>query len=265
MDKKNYYAIIPSDVRYDNTLKANAKLLYGEITALTNEKGFCWSSNSYFASLYDVSNRTISNWISQLEKRGYITLQMVYKNGTKEIDQRKIYLGDLASKNINRPTEENFHTHRKKTSIPPGRKLPDPMEENFHTPMEENFQDNNTYTNNTVNNTVNKKKRDLIFPFLSNNFLEQWQQWKIYKKGEFNFKYKTLQSEQAALNSLAKISQSEKEAIDVLHQSMENGWKGFFKLKTENNNGNTKTPKTGGIYSDDFKNRIAAKLVASSN
>jgi hypothetical protein len=67
MEKPSYYAIIPANVRYAD-IKANAKLLYGEITALSSQKGYCWSSNNYFAELYGVSKNTISLWINQLKK-----------------------------------------------------------------------------------------------------------------------------------------------------------------------------------------------------
>ena len=42
-DNPGYYAVIPANVRYDKRLKPNAKLLFGEITCLTNKKGFCWA------------------------------------------------------------------------------------------------------------------------------------------------------------------------------------------------------------------------------
>jgi len=69
----NYYAVIPAEVRYDETLSPNAKLLYGEITALASKEGFCWASNGYFASLYKVSGGTISEWVRQLNEAGHIS------------------------------------------------------------------------------------------------------------------------------------------------------------------------------------------------
>lgn len=88
--QKSYYAVIPANVRYDKNLIPNAKLLYGEITALCNEKGYCWAGNGYFAELYGVSKTSISKWVKSLIDGGYITSEMIYKQGTKEIDKRYI-------------------------------------------------------------------------------------------------------------------------------------------------------------------------------
>ena len=40
--RPGYYAIIPADVRYDDGIPPNAKLLYGEISALIGKDGFCF-------------------------------------------------------------------------------------------------------------------------------------------------------------------------------------------------------------------------------
>ncbi len=133
---KNYYAIIPANVRYSD-LPPNAKLLYGEITALANERGYCWASNSYFSDLYGVSKRSITTWINSLIEKRFIHVEMIHKVGTKEIQERRLYIAP--------PIEENFHTPRGKVRAP--------LEENFYTPIEENFQDNNTSFNNTSNIT----------------------------------------------------------------------------------------------------------------
>ncbi|QDP57150.1 MAG: hypothetical protein Tp172MES593141_31 [Prokaryotic dsDNA virus sp.] len=88
MDKPNYYAIIPAEVRYSN-LKPNAKLLYGEITALSGKLGYCYATNNYFAELYGVSKNTISSWISDLKKLGFINVN-VERNAKKQIIKRCI-------------------------------------------------------------------------------------------------------------------------------------------------------------------------------
>ena len=140
---KSYFAIIPASVRYDRRLTPNAKLLYGEITALCNEKGYCWAHNSYFAELYEVSTRSISKWINQLIEYGYIFSEITYKDGKKEIEARKLKIINVETSIP--PMEQNFHT---------------PIEQKFHTPMEQNFADNNTYNNNTYNNNTYKKEKN---------------------------------------------------------------------------------------------------------
>ena len=109
-----------------------------------------------------------------------------------------------------------------------------------------------------LNNKTNKPKEGLIFPFESEEFKTAWGNWVVYKKGEYNFKYKTLQSEQGALMKLSELSKNENEAIKIIHESIANGWKGFFKLKNENND---KTNNSQGIYSEEFKQRIARGMV----
>ena len=89
-EKPNYYAIIPAEVRYNTQLRASEKLLFGEITALSNATGICTASNSYFASLYDVVPSAITKWISDLAKYDYIKVE--YELSGKEIKKRIIRL-----------------------------------------------------------------------------------------------------------------------------------------------------------------------------
>jgi len=110
MEKPSYYAIIPANVRYNNEIKPNAKLLYGEITCLSNNEGFCWAMNQYFAELYEVDKKTISRWIGQLKKFGYIDVQVNYREGTKQIKSRYIKLTT--------PSDEIVPTLGTKLSLP---------------------------------------------------------------------------------------------------------------------------------------------------
>ncbi len=93
-NKSNYYAIIPATVRYSKELKANEKLLYGEITSLSTKNGYCYAQNRYFANLYNVSIETVSRWLSHLQKLGFIQV-IVQRNENKEVIARYIYIVDL--------------------------------------------------------------------------------------------------------------------------------------------------------------------------
>ncbi len=65
----------------------------------------------------------------------------------------------------------------------------------------------------------------------SMDFRMKWSEWENYKKDEFNFKYKSAGSMTAALNMLVKLSSNNwKVAMQIIDQSIANGWKGFFAL-----------------------------------
>lgn len=140
---RGYYAIIPATIRYDKNITPNAKLLYAEITALCNEKGYCWASNAYFAELYGVSKTSISNWISSLQKNGYISVDMIYKENSKEIQNRCIRI-------LNDPIKEILTGYTK----------------NLQYPIKENFTDNNKIINNkkeyTSKDDITPKSKPII-------------------------------------------------------------------------------------------------------
>jgi hypothetical protein len=73
-EKPSYFAIIPANVRYSDIIP-NAKLLFGEITALSDREGYCWASNVYFGKLYKKNQTTISEWVKILSDSGFIRIQ----------------------------------------------------------------------------------------------------------------------------------------------------------------------------------------------
>jgi|TARA_R110002167_G_scaffold25040_1_gene87410 hypothetical protein len=101
MEKPNYYAVIPANVRYSKELTPNSKLLYAEITALCNMNGKCTASTQYFCKLYEVSRISIQKWLKILEDNNHIKRVNIYKPHSKQIETRVITL-------VNTPCKEKF-------------------------------------------------------------------------------------------------------------------------------------------------------------
>lgn len=87
-----YDAIIPAGVRYDPALRPNAKLLYGEIRALASRDGYCWATNAYFADLYGISQKTVSELIGTLVKRGHVWVETERDVRTNEVIRRQLWV-----------------------------------------------------------------------------------------------------------------------------------------------------------------------------
>lgn len=202
-DKPNYYAIIPANVRYDSNLKDKAKLLYGEITALSNKNGICFASNSYFAKLYNVTNTTISLLIKDLIDNGYIEREIIYKDGTKEIENRYLRI------------------------------LKEGYLRNLKGGIQENLKDNNTSINNTSINIYttidmeNENSSNLIDYLEQNGFnltpiqYEVVQQWKDNELTRHAIK-KAVLNNKININYIDKILYSyQKDNIKTVQQAME--------------------------------------------
>ena len=88
-EKPGYWAVIPATVRYDPKIPEFAKLLFAEISSLTDLKGYCWASNAYFAELYGKTERTIQRSIKSLQDGGYVRIL----DGDGGPGRRKIFAG----------------------------------------------------------------------------------------------------------------------------------------------------------------------------
>jgi len=132
--KPGYFAVIPANVRYSKEISNGAKLLYAEITCLSNDKGYCWASNLYFSKLYEVSTDTVSRWISELARAGFILTIVDNAAG----NSRKIWLSETQGigKKRDTPIRKNADRYPQKSV--------DPIRKNADIIVKENNKENTT-------------------------------------------------------------------------------------------------------------------------
>lgn len=242
MEEKSYYAIIPANVRYDDTLSANAKLLYGEITALTNEKGYCWAGNRYFADLYHVTTVTVSRWIKLLCDKGYLSTEIFYKKGTKEIEYRRMeIIGNrkIIEQQCYDPVNQIDNTLPTKMLRPINENVKTPIQ-NCTVPLNKNVKENNTY-NNTFNITSNKKESkkkngydEIIDSLIENTELKDTLR-EFIKMRKMIKAPMTDKALKLLITKVSKMGDVETQ-IEILNQSIENSWKSVYPLKNNTTN-----------------------------
>lgn len=226
METPTFYAVLPASVRYDSRLKAQEKILYCEITALSNVNKFCHAGNGYFSDLYGADERTIRRWLNNLAKHGYITIEYE-KQG--EGQKRRIIPSDNAAADVHEMSgpDKNVRTPRTKMSDTPGQKCP-----------QEYYKNNNTRENNTragARASVSDIFRD-AFP--GNKRLTE----ALLAFEESRAAGKHPLTVNAASLACNKLNQLADEAgvrdrygymVAVLEQSILRGWEGLFALKDD--------------------------------
>ncbi|CAC8177059.1 Uncharacterised protein [Staphylococcus aureus] len=156
-EQPSYYSIITANVRYDNRLTDSEKLLFAEITSLSNKYGYCTASNGYFAKLYEVTKVTISRRIANLKDRGYLNVEIIREGN--EIKKRKLY----PLTQMLRPINTNDNT---------------PVNNSVNTPIITNVKENITSINNTSINNINRT--DNSATDVTRERFEEW--WELYDK-----------------------------------------------------------------------------------
>lgn len=234
--QKSYYAIIPANVRYDKDLAPNAKLLYGEITALCNEKGYCWASNQYFAELYGVSVLSIKRWVNSLVAKGYVYRTLTYKQNSKEVDKRILSI-DGGIKIDTTSVQECYDPSIKKDT----------------SSSIKNDTDNNTSINNTFNNTNIYKEKNIKKESV-NSVIAEYTENKDLQDALHGFvemrtkarKPLTVRAMKLSLNKLNELALDDVTKIAIVNQSIVHTWSTFYKLQNNNNGQRQLTRKEMG-------------------
>ena len=80
---------IPYEILTDIKLNDKEKFVYSMILYLSKEKE-CIMSNSYISELLNITKIQASRIINSLKKKGYIKVDIIYKENSREIALRKI-------------------------------------------------------------------------------------------------------------------------------------------------------------------------------
>ena len=86
-EEKFKYIILPEYITKDKNLTDKEKSIYSMILTLSKNQE-CIMSNAYISSMLNISKVHSSRLISSLRDKGYINVQIIYKENSKEILKR---------------------------------------------------------------------------------------------------------------------------------------------------------------------------------
>lgn len=235
------------------SLTATEQALYGELVAICNEDG--WQdtflcSNGELCRLLRISENTLNTSRLTLIQAGLLS----YQSGkSKKQVGRYSFIDTVTTSNIDTNTDTKADTKADTNTDTKAADSKNKVKQKLKLKKREGDAE-------PLGSQENKKPLpipELAMPW-GDDFKKMWEQWKIYKHTAKNFKYSTIQSEQAALNILTKKSNGiEAIAIEIINQSMANKWQGFFELK--NNQNGQSTQRTGDNISIESMHSAFAK------
>lgn len=92
---------MPIEILTDKNLSDKEKHIYSLVIFLSQEKQYCFCTNKTISQLLNISVTQASKLVNSLKTKGYINIEMVYKENSKEVDIRKLI-----------PIEEKFKDNK---------------------------------------------------------------------------------------------------------------------------------------------------------
>ena len=201
---------IPPEIWSLKDLSLTERVLLAEIASLERGKG-CFASNRYFADLLGLSPDSVKKYLRRLSQAELVEI-------TLKANERKITIRG----------GKNFPGGVK--NFPEGvEDLPSKGVKNFPPTI---------YSVISIEDNKGEPAPaapSVVFPFDSNEFKNTWKVWKDERKAQ-RVKAYTPRGEQAALHNLQNISNNDEQtALEIIKQSIAQGWRGLFPLKGASN------------------------------
>tara|TARA_R100001443_G_scaffold18768_1_gene29907 strand:- start:1006 stop:1695 length:690 start_codon:yes stop_codon:yes gene_type:complete len=205
---------IPMHILELTNLSLVERYILADITHFHDNNRVYFKTNSTLAEECKSSRATITRAISNLVEIGLIKIQQ-----SSPVRKLEPTHSDEPPTHSDEPP-----TH---TATPPTHSEQPPTHSDAHK----------SKVKSKVKNKIKSQiKIEVVSPFLEKEFLETWEIWKEERISNGSKKY-TPRGEQGALHTIQKFSKNDyKTAIEIINQSIVNGWRGLFELKKSKQN-----------------------------
>lgn len=204
-----HYIVITTELLLDKRVSPNAKLVFGVIANLSNQRGYCFASNEYIGELIESHAGSVSRYIHELIEFDYL---IRFDEVTATGKQRRLY--------INKSVKESL------TEVlrPPKQNCEDPLNRSVnHNNIRLILKDEYS----KINNTRGEEKIEIL-EFEDDESNEAWKQWIDYRKSMR--KPVRGQTKDRQLRLLRSLTGQER--VATINQSITQGWTGLFEVKS---------------------------------
>jgi len=206
---------IPAPVFLHPNLSSLQKLIWADIYSISMNKGRYFKTNQTIAMELNVGTASVTRAVKELQSMGLIeSSEFNGRVRTLTINPNQ-FDEPASSKRLGRVIKTIKQTNQNDDSASSKRLT------------------ENTIENTNIDYQVKNKGDEVELPWQSERFEVAWKEWLKYRR---EAKLKTSPTSlRASLTKLLKLTGGdEMTAIEIINESIANGWKGFFPLKNQN-------------------------------
>ena len=206
---------IPKAIYEYQDINPTDKLILTDIFNLCKNSGLFFKSNETIALEVGVSRATASRSITKLINKGYITKSFDGRNRRLKLTHQETHIDSSGGSN---------RVGRKLKLTQQEAQIDSAVGSNCGTSIQDSIQP-------SIHLSKHLSIKEVVYPFQEKEFKDTWKIW-IEERRENSYKKYSKRAEQAALHNLQKISNNEyRKAIEIINQSISQGWRGLFALK----------------------------------